>query len=45
MLFPSSSVSGLTDAIDNQVQEAINNLDLGDTYLLKTDVVAAGSEG
>ena len=41
---PSSSITGLNDAVDNRVQEAINNLDLGDTYLLKTDVVAAGSE-
>ena len=41
---PSSSITGLNDAVDNRVQEAINDLNLGDTYLPKSDVVAAGSE-
>ena len=39
---PATSITDLDTTIDNKVQENITNLDLGDTYLAKTDVVASG---
>lgn len=41
---PAANITGLSDVVSSQVSEAVEDLDLSNTYLPKTDVVANGSE-
>lgn len=40
---PSTAVTGLDTAIAGKIEEAVTDLDLGNTYLPKSDVVASGA--